>query len=582
MAVKHVATINFGGINSSKTEFVDFSTPELKTFFQNLQKTFNELPFNKTNLRDFIKSSIDNEYHIFVEYIITNASKFLSENMADDFIAQFDVARSNFDIGNVHLGDFFTHVLMKDKGIGGFEQLCQNRKCNIGRLNDYLVQNNDNANADNLLKFDADKFREQIKIFYLINDGVSFTELIDIKYYNNIFLKGRKEGKNKTNKNYYMHFGPDNFRNAEIASNSKTILFHAVANLVMLTYDTICLHLMCMQNVENNIIPDALLNRPSEEELSLKKLSLIVKFLTDPRINERPDILFVTECIPNVFNEIKDTSLSEFTIEYGYEKDGLCNVIIYRNAAFSDSFTPMQISSDIYAETDEFKEVPLLLSNKENNFHLICYHANGKGVNVNTDFINTGFVKWINSLTGNVILGGDLNMDFKKNKADLDLLELGSPAHDGFSCYKQRTPLQAQFDKAGVFDTKYCDYIITRGFNRLQKATVVRITMHNSSVEKVDLNCGLNQDELVIPNNEFPFEHYIVMDKISIKSTDNSGGESGDESDGESGDESSDNSGGESDGESSSENVTGYNFFETYVSKKLSWIDSTLNWILGY
>ena len=61
-------------------------------------------------------------------------------------------------------------------------------------------------------------------------------------------------------------------------------------------------------------------------------------------------------------------------------------------------------------------------------------------------------------------------------------------------------------------------------------------------------------------------------DESSDESSDNSGGESdGDESDGD-----------ESDGESSSENVTGYNFFETYVSKKLSWIDSTLNWIFGY
>ena len=140
----------------------------------------------------------------------------------------------------------------------------------------------------------------------------------------------------------------------------------------------------------------------------------------------------------------------------------------------------VSVNNSVYVNSDEYKEVPLHLSSHEGHIHLISYHANGKGVTVNNPLTSTSFYSWLNALPGCVILGGDLNMDFKKTGSELTAaFELGSPTANAFSCFKQRTPLQAQYDKAGVFDSKYCDYIITRGCQR-SGTKVVRTKINGS------------------------------------------------------------------------------------------------------
>ena len=106
----NVAHINFGGINSSKLEFVDFSTPQSKRFFQQLQKDWESLqetipnplngvssrfglPLQLATIKDFFNSKLFYDYNIEplpVEFdsMIQDASQFMVENLDPEFIRQ--------------------------------------------------------------------------------------------------------------------------------------------------------------------------------------------------------------------------------------------------------------------------------------------------------------------------------------------------------------------------------------------------------------------------------------------------------------------------------------------------------------
>ena len=201
------------------------------------------------------------------------------------------------------------------------------------------------------------------------------------------------------------------------------------------------------------------------------------------------------------------------------------------------------VTEDVYSQQNEFKETPLHLMTSDGYFNLICYHANGKGVTVEHPLAETSFYDWVSGLDGHVIVGGDLNMDFKKMGNELSaLLDIGNISNGAFSCYKQRSPLQAQYDKAGVFDTKFCDYIITKGFIRTE--VQVLAASSDGNIQQLNAEHNLSPDELVIPNNNYPFEHYIVIDHIVPI-------------------------------------YSGFTFFSRNLPS-LSWIDSMMNWALGY
>jgi hypothetical protein len=552
----NTATLNFGGINTSRIEFVDFSTPELKAFFQNLQTRFDDLPNDNTNLRIFLQRNFDQDHQELVGYLIYHASRFMVQNMDPNFIAEFGVPAEDFDLGAVPISLFVRLVMKKDKGIGGFEQLCQSRLTNIGRLNEFMTSTG-NKNDD--YTFDHTKFCEELKQFYLVADGLSFDKLESVTSYANVFLKGRKEGPDGSNRNYYMHYGPKDPRNGDVPEISKTTLFHSLANLVMLTYDVICMELLTDRPsavASTEFVPTTLVNKPSNEEVAASKVDFIVRLLTQIEESNRPDVLFITECIPGIFDESEEV-LSDFIIEYGPTTDGLCNAIIYNDSVIGMEFESVSVTTDVYSDTSEFKEVPLHLASLDGNFHLVSYHANGKGVTVNNTLQETGFYSWLDSLEGTIVLGGDLNMDFKKVGTELqNAFELGTPSARGFSCYKQRTPLQAQYDKAGVFDKKYCDYIITRGIDR-QHTSVYRMNAEGTDVESVEGSNTISSDELVIPNNRFPFEHYIVMDRLTANMDDDAH-------------------------DTDAESTDGISFFSSYISPRLSWIDTTLNWVFGF
>lgn len=531
-------SINFGGINASKLEFANFSNREVKEFFQKIQNDFNGLRGNKflegVTLRSFIQNyykhpleegGIDSSVLSFTNYMFDQAKCFLVENMDRDFL--MEMARESnpnitqasfkteFDIGAVSVSSFVNHILVKDKGIGGFDQISSGRPTNIGaHLNAFLLQDD----VTGKWGFNKNSFLLEIKKYYTQNDGISFNRISSTTNYSDLFLKGRKEGADgKSVRNYYTFYGENDDKNGNYPTEVRNTTFHLLGNIVMMVFDLLSMEFI----IKNGPIPESIPNKPSPEEVTTNKTSIILNMIYSG--GERtPDVVFLTECVPEAFAS-EHTNLEHYgyTVHYGPELDGVCNAIIY-SILDNDSLLELievPVSEAVYSQAGEYKEHPLHLSTSDGMFNLISYHANGKGVTVNNPLTSTSFYSWLNALPGCVILGGDLNMDFKKTGAELTAaFELGSPTSNAFTCFKQRTPLQAQYDKAGVFDTKYCDYIITRGCHR-DGTEVVRSKMigDHCVFERLDCDEGrsIPKEELVVPNAVFPFEHYVIFDKIT-------------------------------------------------------------------
>lgn len=550
------ASINFGGINTSKLEFADFSNAEVKDFFQRVQTAFEAIkagswhvdnsntdaPVNLAlkSLRSFIQDNykhslddggIDSGVLSFTNYMFDQARGFMLENMDPAFVLELAQATNvnitsenlstEFDLGAVTLSTFVNMVLMKDKGIGGFDQISSGRPTNIGaNLNKFLEFNS----VTNTWDFNKELFLYEIKQFYTQGDGISFSRISSLTNYRDIFLKGRKEGPDgKSAKNYYKHYEEDDVRNGDIPNSTKSTAFHLLANIVMMVYDMISMELISRMSPVPSSIPE----KPSAEVVTATKAQIVADLILNMTPETEMHVVFLTECVPHAFNRHHDALQSRgYQVHYGPESDGVCNAIIY--SVFDGrellEFTEVPVSEDMYPHSYEFKEVPLHLCTRNGQFHLVSYHANGKGVTVKNSIQNTSFYSWVNALPGCVILGGDLNMDFKKVGDELTAaFELGSPTANGFSCFKQRTPLQAQYDKAGVFDKKYCDFIITRGCRRTGTQVVrTQVTYESDGTDTTTLqrlDCSAAQqiprEDLVVPNAEFPFEHYIVTDVVT-------------------------------------------------------------------
>lgn len=538
------ATLNFGGINASKLEYVDFSTTQSKTFFEKIQSEFDCFSGEKGDItiKKFIQEKLS-EYDVaYINFLLECATKFMVENMNSEFLLELypeerileNSATIGFDVGSVSLNTFFTNVLKRDKGIGGFEQICQSRQTNLGNIDQFIEK----SQSDGEYEFNKEKYINSIKLFYIDGKGVPYNNLSKIKSFRDIFMKGRKEGEGGSQKNYYKYYEEGSSKNGDVLNDERLTLFHGLANLVMMLYDLISYDIITNSGLS---VPKNIVEKPSIDEVTKIKTDFVVKFL----FKQKVDVIFITECIPGIFEDhIPSFFEKGYIVEYGEELNGLCNSIIYRG--FGIVFQQWPINVDTYKNKHEFKEPILHLYDSDTDINLVCYHANGKGVNVKDKLSNTSFYKWFNSLSGTVILGGDLNMDFKKNGQELsEIFDVGAPSSKGFSCYKQRSPLQAQYDKAGVYDKKYCDYIITNGlgFKRIG-ATVVKSDINGNTTRVDNPNEKFSDNELVIPNSEFPFEHYIVIDSIKKARQ-------------------------------------GFTFFSR-ISSCLSWIDAFLNRVFGY
>ena len=204
--------------------------------------------------------------------------------MSHEFINLLDTnTNGKFDVGNVTLGIFMEHVLKRDKGIGGFEQICQSRATNIGNINQFLKKDSDTGKYS----FNRNKYLNAVKAYYFDGSGIDYSKVSTVKSYRDIFLKGRKEGPDGSQKNYYLEFESDKTNNGDIPTDSKSTLFHCLANLIMLLYDLISMDIIMSRD---GTVPKNIPEKMSPEELSNIKSVFIFNLIKKQQI----DIMFIT------------------------------------------------------------------------------------------------------------------------------------------------------------------------------------------------------------------------------------------------------------------------------------------------
>ena len=67
-----------------------------------------------------------------------------------------------------------------------------------------------------------------------------------------------------------------------------------------------------------------------------------------------------------------------------------------------------------------------------------------------------------------------------------------------------------------MFDKKHCDFIITKNIPRVSGEQKVVKCRNDGNITAVSGEHGFSEEQLVIPNDDFPFEHYIVVDTFEI------------------------------------------------------------------
>ena len=118
-------------------------------------------------------------------------------------------------------------------------------------------------------------------------------------------------------------------------------------------------------------------------------------------------------------------------------------------------------------------------------------------------------------------MGADINIDYKSNYQDIDnCFSVGTLDKNTYSSYKQRSPLQAQYDKIGKFDTKLKDYIITHG-EGIERTTSHILTFQPDSGKFTDVFWNAPKQTLIIPNSNYCFDHYIVAETLNVSGLSN-------------------------------------------------------------
>ena len=493
-----VATVNFGGINTSNIEFVNYSNPQLKQYSLMMLELFNAFGEQTLTINEFLKKHLNDHDDIeFIRVLLDNASLFAKQAFDMEKISP----TVSFD--TMTMGDFFSNYLCRDKGIGGFEQPLTNRPCNLSKKLSEFVQHQ-YPGGDNTIN--QLYFIEELHNYYS-NSIPELTSLDNASNYSDIFMKGRKEADDgKSTMNYY--------KESLVRTNELDTLFHSMAKLVLIVYDLITLEIMC--GFENGKIPLEMCHESDEIVVNGSKAHMLETMFQEQLL----DILFVTEAVPGVFDELFEHT-TNIIIWEGEVLGGLCNTIIYRVGFDSPIKCELEEYELVdYEHPDEYKELPLILSDSNRLITLVCFHANGKGITINGDIVDSSFKQLLDSLPGKVIVGCDLNIDYKKVGEELDAsFDVGHLEKGGFTCYKQRGPVQPQFDKTGVVDTKHCDFIITKNITRVGDGMQRVVKCRNDgSIKEVSGEHGFSKEQLIIPNDDFPFEHYIVIDTFDIDS----------------------------------------------------------------
>lgn len=465
----NVSHANFGGKNDSPFEFFNSSDAESALFFEKTSLKYNSFNSDERGVGNILNMYLDFD----LTNMIRNTNHWFIQNMNIEFLSQMSGVEytpdtlEDFDFSKCSLSNVFKFILTKDKGVGGFEQINSSRESNTIKHYKSLIDTSRNL--------EKKKFVENILKTYNLTNGTFINPLEgkENSKFSDYFMKGRKEGPNKTTKNYYN----ENI----IYTRNNTVHFKSVGSMILCLYDIITFEM-----ASNETIP------PSFDDntcLIEKKTRLIEEYLNTNNI----DIMFLTEYM--YYNSF--SNISDYQVILGESLDGLSNAIIYKKTLGELSIYeyPIPISK-------EFKEPPLVLENE--NMVLVCFHAGGKGILENVSkFTDTELYKYISDINSSkrVIVGGDFNCDIYN---ECDIFGVSNNPNIAITTFKQRTSVQPQFDKTNKKDKSKKDDFVIRGYNIIDCHVSM---LDGNHLKEVPANCD---DSFLLPNNNHPFDHFIV------------------------------------------------------------------------
>lgn len=465
-----VSHANFGGKNNSPFEFYNSSDVESASFFEKTSKIYNSFNGDERSVGDILKLYLD---YFDLTNMIRDTNNWFIQNIKREFLSQLSgvdytsETLAEFDFSKCTLSNVFKFILTKDKGVGGFEQINSNRPSNTIKHYKSLIDSSRNLQKK--------KFAENILNTYNLTNG-TFVNPIEGKensLFSNYFMKGRKEGPNKTTKNYYN----ENI----IYTRNNSMHFKSVGCMILCLYDIITFEM-----ASDITIPTSFNDNTCLIE---EKTHLIEDYLKTNNI----DIMFLTEYM--YYNSF--SNISDYTVILGESLDGLSNAIIYKKTLGELSIFeyPIPISN-------EFKEPPLVLENE--NMVLVCFHAGGRGILENVSkFTDTELYKYISDINSSkrVIVGGDFNCNIYD---DCNIFGLGDNPNIAITTFKQRTSVQPQFDKTNKKDKSKKDDFVIRGYNIIDSNVTM---LDGENIREVNGDCD---DSYLLPNNNHPFDHFIV------------------------------------------------------------------------
>ena len=486
-----IASINFGAINDNPFEFVDRSNPERQVFFDKVYEAFKSTQNNNTSLYDYVT---ENGTYDTVTYdaLFDEANSFCRKYLSPETLRAMMGSDIDFDLTKCTMSNMFTQVLTRDKGLGGFEQVNSKRTSNITR--------NSELN-------DIESLRKALVVFL----GEYRTPLTENDTYREYFLKGRKEGPKvdgkKTQKNYY------NEALMSQRTEEDDHFYDSLGKLILIVFDRLQFELI---NVSP--LPECFIGENSNS--NQRKGQLLLEYISSNNF----DIVFLQEFQAGI---IQFPPTTEYSIVNGEELHGQCNAIIYKRKmgtpnifGIYDSPSLADLIEDdgeIIAEnSDQYKELPLVLGIEKNNktsMILVSYHSDGKGIlGPNKTFADSDLYKFMEHWSIPVIVGADFNCNIRDSLGEVDERFSTFPHIDeyAYTTFKERSPLQAQFDKVGKLDRKVKDSILS--MNCIMETDESGVCMFDGTeiTNKPDIN-------LCLPRHSHPFDHYIIESYIVIK-----------------------------------------------------------------
>jgi len=496
-----ISSLNFGAINDNKFEFVDRSDPERKAYFEKVYEAFKSTQDNQIILYDYLTDSGTYDT-VTYDALFHEANSFCRKYLSPETLRAMMGNDSEFDLKTCTMSNMFTQVLTRDKGIGGFEQPNSKRVSNVIRHYHKLS--------------DTDALRE---FTTFLDEYIS--PLRNEDTYQEYFLKGRKEGHKvegkKTQKNYYNEALLKE-RNAEDDQ-----CFNSLGKLILITFDRLQHHLLRIVPLPKCFVQDDV------NDILTQKCRALMNYIA----KNDYDIIFLQEFQRDIIHFPDD---HEYIIYYGEESNDLCNAIIYKRqlgtayvfSIYDEPSVANRIEDDgeiIVKNYDQYKELPLVLGiGKDKKYYhgllytdmvLISYHSGGKGIlNKNKTFAESDLYQFMNHWSIPVIVGADLNCNVLDSLGNVD---------EGFSVFphnmdytyttfKERSPLQAQFDKVGKLDKKVKDCIMTMNLTLETEHSYVRMLNGQEITNQDDMS-------LCLPMDEHPFDHYVLETQVVIEET---------------------------------------------------------------